>query len=239
MDCRRLAQQLGWPLAHEVVDNDMSAFSGKRRPAYEQLLADLADGLRDAVVCYHVDRLTRRPVELEQFVGTVDTARVRHVRFVSGDMDLGTGDGLLIGRIMAAVAPSAAAHGAARRCGRRSSPAGAGPGHTRMTEQTVSGRRTRRRCLLSGLLRCGRCGGKLHASPRATTRRYVCLSGPDHGGCGRLTVVADARAAAHRSGPAALDSPQLADALAGRSGADVQAAGLADALAATRRCSTS
>jgi site-specific DNA recombinase len=73
------------------------------------MLTDLRNGLRDAVICYHVDRLTRRPVELEQFVATVDAARVRQVRFVAGDMDLGTGDGLLIGRIMAAVAANESA----------------------------------------------------------------------------------------------------------------------------------
>ena len=108
-DCRRLADQMGWSIGQEYVDNDLSAYSGKRRPAYQQMLADLADGLRDAVICYHVDRLTRRPVELEQFVATVDAAGVRKVRFVSGDMDLGTGDGLLIGRIMAAVAANESA----------------------------------------------------------------------------------------------------------------------------------
>src|SRR4051812_4967756 len=107
-DCR-LAAQLGWSIAQEYVDNDLSAYSGKRRPAYQQLLTDVAEGLRDAVICYHVDRLTRRPVELEQFVATVDAAGVRQVRFVSGDMDLGTGDGLLIGRIMAAVAANESA----------------------------------------------------------------------------------------------------------------------------------
>ena len=76
-DCRRLAETLGWEVAQEYVDNDLSAYSGKRRAAYEQMLTDLADGLRDAVICYHVDRLTRRPLELETFVATVDAAGVR------------------------------------------------------------------------------------------------------------------------------------------------------------------
>src|SRR3954449_12765476 len=58
-DCRRLAGQLGWTIAQEYVDNDLSAYSGKHRPAYQQLLTDVADGLRDAVICYHVVRLTR------------------------------------------------------------------------------------------------------------------------------------------------------------------------------------
>ena len=67
-DCRRLAEQLGWPVAEEYVDNDFSAYGGKRRPGYERMLEDLADGVRDAVLVYHADRLTRRPIELEQFL---------------------------------------------------------------------------------------------------------------------------------------------------------------------------
>ncbi|WNV75919.1 zinc ribbon domain-containing protein [Geodermatophilus sp. DSM 44513] len=99
----------------------------------------------------------------------------------------------------------------------------------RMAEQTISGRRTPRRYVLSGLLRCGRCGGKLFASPRENSRRYVCLSGPDHGGCGRLTVVAEplehllTEAVLQR-----LDGPELSQLLTG----DTQAAELSEGLAA-------
>lgn len=44
-DCHELATRLGWPVAGEYIDNDLSAYSGKRRPEYERMLADLADGL--------------------------------------------------------------------------------------------------------------------------------------------------------------------------------------------------
>jgi hypothetical protein len=62
---------------------------------------------------------------------------------------------------------------------------------------------------------------RLFNSWRENSRRYVCRSGPDHGGCGRLTVVADplerliADAVLYR-----LDTAELADALAGRNSAD-------------------
>jgi hypothetical protein len=90
-----------------------------------------------------------------------------------------------------------------------------------MQQKATSGRRAPRRYVLSGLLRCGKCGGKLYSAARETTRRYVCLSGPDHGGCGKLTVVAEpvetliAGAVLYR-----LDTPELADALAGRAAKD-------------------
>lgn len=102
----------------------------------------------------------------------------------------------------------------------------------RQLDRKVTGRRSPRRYLLTGLLRCGRCDNKLFSAARETTRRSVCLSGPDHGGCGRLTVVADpleefiTRAVLYR-----LDSPDLAAALDGRTNPDAAVAGLADAIA--------
>ena len=332
-DCRRLADSLGWTVAEEYVDNDLSAYSGKARPAYQRMLEDLRDGLRDAVLVYHVDRLTRRPAELEEFVAAVDAAKVRHVRFVVGDMDLGTGDGLMIARILGAMAANESATKSRRvrrkleqnaaqglPHGGRTRPFGyeddkvtvredeavvirtlaarflageslrslaawldaegirtvtgrewrtttlrtilasgriaglrehqgtvVGPAvwppiitedeHrrilARMAERARSGRRTPQRYLLTGLLRCGKCEGRLWSSPRVTTRRYVCLSGPDHGGCGKLTVTADplerllAAAVLYR-----LDTPELADALAGKATKDAQTAAVAERLAA-------
>jgi site-specific DNA recombinase len=54
------------------VDNDVPAYSGKRRPAWDELLADVAAGLVSAVVCWHVDRLTRSPRELEEVIDLDD-----------------------------------------------------------------------------------------------------------------------------------------------------------------------
>ena len=64
---------------------------------------------------------------------------------------------------------------------------------------STEGPRRRGRTCLSGMLRCGRCGNRLFSPDAAAreknaenrVRRYVCLKGPDHGGCGRLTVVAE------------------------------------------------
>ena len=93
--------------------------------------------------------------------------------------------------------------------------------------KTTSGRRVPRRYVLSGMLRCGTCGGKLFSSVRGETRRYVCMAGPNQRGCGRLTIVAApveewiTEAVLLR-----LDSPEMADALAGRTAADDRSAGL-------------
>ncbi len=335
-DCRRLADDLGWSVAEEYADNDLSAWNGKRRPAYERMLVDLAEGRRDAVLVYHQDRLTRRPSELENFVDVLTKASVGLVRFVAGaQVDVASGDGLLVLRVVGAVAANesteksrrvrrkldevAAAgrpHGGSRRpfgfeddrithrpdeadvirllagrflageslrslaiwlddtgvktvqggpwrtptlAGLLASPRNAGLRQhrgeviaeavwkpiispetrerilARQLDRAVTGRRSPRRYLLTGLLRCGRCGNKLYSSARQTSRRYVCLAGPDHGGCGKLTIVADPlEDLIARSVLLRLDTPDLAAALDGRTSTDAAMAGIADAIAEDR-----
>lgn len=103
-DCREIAGSRGWTVAEEYVDNDISAYAGKRRPSYERMLEDIAAGQRDAVIVYNTDRLTRRPIELEQFTGICEVAGVRQLVAVTGDIDLGNDDGMFMARVLAAVA---------------------------------------------------------------------------------------------------------------------------------------
>lgn len=339
-DCRRLAADRGWVIAEEYIDNDVSAYSGKPRPSYERMVGDVRAGLRDAVIVYNLDRLHRRPVELEEFVVLCEAAGLSNVATVTADIDLGNDDGLFMARIFAAFAAkesgrrsarvrrkmeaNAAAglpHGPARPFGyepdkvtvRESEAAvirvlvgrfiagesmrslskwltasgiATSKGHTvwktstlramlrsgriaglrehrgvvvgdavwdpiitvaqrdqvlaRFDALRVSGRRSPRTYLLSGMLRCGKCGNRLfsqarHHDGKTITRRYVCLSGPDHGGCGRLTVVAEpVEELIATAVLARLDSPELADSLAGRVRVDADLAAVADALTADR-----
>jgi DNA invertase Pin-like site-specific DNA recombinase len=101
--CRKLAQEKGWEVAGIYTDNDLSAYSGKRRPAYEQMLEDLRSGVVNAVICVDLDRLTRRPAELEEFITIADQTGA-HLANVSGEVDLSTSDGRFRARIMGAVA---------------------------------------------------------------------------------------------------------------------------------------
>jgi hypothetical protein len=70
LDCEALAGRLRWRVAKVYVDNDLSAWTGKRRPDYEQMLSDIRAGKVDAVIVWHEDRLTRLPRELEEFADT-------------------------------------------------------------------------------------------------------------------------------------------------------------------------
>ncbi|HEY8914060.1 recombinase family protein [Lacisediminihabitans sp.] len=319
-DCRRIANERGWVVAEEYVDNDISAFGGKHRPAYQRMLEDITAGIRDAVIVYNADRLTRRPIELEQFTQVCEAAKVTQLVAVTGDINFGNDDGMFMARVLAAVAAKESGRKSERlkrkaienaeagkpNGGRRpfgyekdqlavreaeatiirevaarylageslasltlwlqdqqvatvtgakwstsairqvlTNPRIAGlrahngtivgaaqwPGiispaeHQQLiamfARKTATGRRVPRRYLLSGLLRCGKCGGKLFSSVRVDTRRYVCMSGPDHGGCGSMTIVAGpveewvTQAVLYR-----LNSTAMVDVLAGRAATD-------------------
>ena len=103
-DCRALAARRGWPITDVYVDDDRSAYSGRVRPEYRRMLADIADGTVDAVVVWHLDRLHRQPKELEEFFEVCDSARVTALASVTGDTDLSTHDGRFLARILGAVA---------------------------------------------------------------------------------------------------------------------------------------
>ena len=97
-DCRRLCEREGWEVVDEYVDNDISAYSGKRRPRYEAMLEDIRAGRLDAVVAYHQDRLTRSPREFEDFLDICETAGVRGFSTVTGFTNLAEADGVMVAR---------------------------------------------------------------------------------------------------------------------------------------------
>ncbi len=101
-DCRALAEQRGWTVGEVYCDNDISATSGKPRPGYRRLLVDIGAGLVSAVVVWDLDRLHRRPAELEEFIGLADRRDVQ-LASVGGDADLSTVQGRMIARIKGAV----------------------------------------------------------------------------------------------------------------------------------------
>lgn len=101
--CTDKAKDLGWTIHHIYEDNDVSASSAKPRPAYEHLLTDLRAGTIDAVIVWDLDRLTRRPIEIEQFITLADEHNIA-LASVGGDIDLATDNGRLFARIKGAVA---------------------------------------------------------------------------------------------------------------------------------------
>jgi site-specific DNA recombinase len=101
---RELAERRGLEIEGVLVDNDTSAYSGKRRPAYEQLLARVADGSVDAIVAWDPDRLHRSPKELERFIDVIEASATEVLFVTAGPLDLATPAGRMIARQLGAVA---------------------------------------------------------------------------------------------------------------------------------------
>lgn len=102
-DCRAKGETLGWSIHKVYEDNDTSASGTKPRPAYQRLLADLEAGTIDAVIVWDLDRLTRRPIEVEHFIELADRRKIA-LASVGGDVDLSTDNGRMFARIKGAVA---------------------------------------------------------------------------------------------------------------------------------------
>jgi site-specific DNA recombinase len=103
-DCQRLAEARGWTVVERYVDQDVSAYTGRLRPEYGRLRADIEGRAIDAVAIYRADRLHRQPRELEAFIDLCQAVGLTNVASVSGDLDLTTHEGQLVARITGAVA---------------------------------------------------------------------------------------------------------------------------------------
>ena len=79
---------------------------------------------------------------------------------------------------------------------------------------------TPRRCLLTGILRCGRCGAAMCGRPREDGRmRYVCNKLPGNNYCGKIYVLAQsADEYVTRMVKVALDSPEFVEAVRAKGG---------------------
>jgi site-specific DNA recombinase len=101
-DCRDLAARRGWQVTGEYVDDDASAWSGKPRPRYQELLADIGAGLIQIVIAWHTDRLHRSPRELEDFIDLIERQKVAVETVKAGPLDLATPSGRAVARTLAA-----------------------------------------------------------------------------------------------------------------------------------------
>src|SRR4051794_7075330 len=89
-DCRALAASLGLDVGAVYSDNDLSAYSGKPRPGYDEMLRQLKAGQFDAVLVWHTDRLLRRVMDLETYIGVVEPKAIPTYTVRAGTIDLTT-----------------------------------------------------------------------------------------------------------------------------------------------------
>lgn len=92
-ECRRLAERLGWEVVAILIENDMSAYSGKPRPKYERLLEMLRGSEADAVLALAPTRLYRRIGDALGFLDLVAEFDIAVQTVKAGRYDLTTADG--------------------------------------------------------------------------------------------------------------------------------------------------
>ncbi len=103
-DANALARERGWSVFDTYIDHGISAYSRTaRRPAYERMRDDYAAGQFKSIICWDLDRLTRQPRQLEDWI---DAAELKGLNLVTlnGEADLGNDGGRMYARIKAAVA---------------------------------------------------------------------------------------------------------------------------------------
>ena len=89
-DCLRIIRERGWTLTQEYVDNSVSASKRTvRRPSYDRMVQDYDAGLFDALVCWDLDRLTRQPRQLEDWIERAEE-RGLVITTANGEADLST-----------------------------------------------------------------------------------------------------------------------------------------------------
>lgn len=114
-DSRKLAAERGWEVFDEYVDRNLTAADKLvARPEYDRLVADFAADQFSALICWDLDRLTRQPRQLEDWI---DAAESRAVALVTanGEADLTADGGRLYARLKVAVAKGEAERASARQ----------------------------------------------------------------------------------------------------------------------------
>lgn len=114
-ECRALAEARGVEVIDELVDNDVSATSGKRRPAFERVLELVRSGSIDTVIVWHTDRLYRLPRDLEPLIDLASTGSLRFLTVTASEIDLNTPSGRMVARMLAAASAQEVEHKADRQ----------------------------------------------------------------------------------------------------------------------------
>lgn len=110
IDCEALAERNGWDVVEVYVDNDVSAYSGKKRKGYQRMLDDLDQGTATVVIAWHTDRLHRSPTELEKYIDLSERRGIATHTVQAGTIDLATPSGRMTARILGAVARQESEH---------------------------------------------------------------------------------------------------------------------------------
>jgi site-specific DNA recombinase len=100
-DCAALVRSRGWSSVGEYVDNDISAAGKRRRPAFEQLMADVEAQRIDTIVALSLDRLTRNRRDQLRLIETCQHHKVLVALVKGSDIDMTAAVGRAMADMMA------------------------------------------------------------------------------------------------------------------------------------------
>lgn len=140
-DCRAIAAAKGWNVVEVFTDNSISASKRNvRRPSYDRLVEDFHAGRFTAIICYDLDRLTRQPRQLEDWIDAAEDKGLKLVT-ANGEADLSTDGGRMFARMKSAVARSEIERKSARqtRAALQRAQLGKVPAGVRLTGYNIKG----------------------------------------------------------------------------------------------------
>jgi site-specific DNA recombinase len=112
--CLALCERFGWQVVDTYTDPNDSAYSGRPRKQWRRLIEDVKQGRIDAIVAWHPDRLTRRPVENEELIVLVEQYGIQVATAMAGEHDLSSPSGRLHFRMLGSIARYESEHRAER-----------------------------------------------------------------------------------------------------------------------------
>lgn len=103
-DVATLCEVKKWQVSGWYIDNDRSATSGKPRPEWERLLADIEAGKIDAVAAWDQDRVNRTMDDLQRYQRVFIHHGVKFATTNGGEVDLTSPQGVLMAQTRTAYA---------------------------------------------------------------------------------------------------------------------------------------
>lgn len=102
-DSRALADRQGFEVAGVIADNDFTAYNGKHRPGFTELMKRMEAKECDVVLAWHADRIYRDIKDLERLIEVCDQASINIHTVQAGVLDLSNASGRMAARIYCAV----------------------------------------------------------------------------------------------------------------------------------------
>ncbi len=139
--CEQILSQRGWTLALPPFEDSLSASDArKNRPGYDALVKAYDARQFDALVCYDMDRLTRQPRQMEDWLDAAEQHGLALVT-ANGEADLTTDAGRTFVRVRMAFARGEVERKSARQkaAARQRANLGRPPLGVRLTGYTAKG----------------------------------------------------------------------------------------------------